>query len=294
MLNEMTRIRNGNMSPELQAKVDELIEEFMAIVNAMAEDRHLQKGIARSQLPNSMVAILDKEKLSILAQFRLENRFASYFNNSNIALTPQQAANSAQWEFGLEDAFIIQFPKELLEQSTEQRHSDLRKISSQHIDQEFNRFMVLLSLMRTRPIFGQAPLTASARSLFLLMSQDKDQRKNYETILKAIESNGIVADEAEDIRNGRSSVRDMWYSLNQAAIVVADLTGSDAGVMYGLGIAHTIGKETILIHPKGSKYLTDIPRTYRIEYEDSNVGRAKLQEQLREMLQSMTETISDE
>jgi hypothetical protein len=49
-----------------------------------------------------------------------------------------------------------------------------------------------------------------------------------------------------------------------------------------------------LIHPKGSKYLTDIPRTYRIEYEDSNAGRADLQEQLREMLQSMTETMSDE
>ena len=130
MLNEKIRTRNGNMSPELQAKVDELIEEFMAIVNAMAEDRHLQKGIARSQLPNSMVAILDKEKLSILAQFRLENRFARHFNNSSIVLTPQQAANSAQWEFGLEDAFIIQFPKELLDQSTERRHSDLRKISS--------------------------------------------------------------------------------------------------------------------------------------------------------------------
>jgi hypothetical protein len=294
MLNEMTRIRNGNMSPELQAKVDELMEDFMGVVNAMAEDRHLQKGIARSQLPNSMVAILDKERLSILAQFRLESRFASYFNNSSVALTSQQAANSAQWEFGLEDAFIIQFPKELLNQSTEQRLSDLKRISSEHIDSEFNRFMVLLSLMRTRPIFGQAPLTADARSLFLLMPQDKNLAKNYETILKAIEANGIVADEAEDIRNGRSSIREMWNSLNQAAIIVADLTGSDAGVMYGLGIAHTIGKETILIHPKGSKYLTDIPRTYRIEYEDSNAGRADLQEQLREMLKSMIETISDE
>jgi hypothetical protein len=294
MLNEKTRIRNGNMSPELQAKVDELMEEFMVVVNAMAEDRHIQKGIARSQLPNSMVAILDKEKLSILAQLRSENRFASYFSNSSVVLTPQQAANSAQWEFGLEDAFIIQFPKELLNQSTEQRLSNLRKISSEHIDSEFNRFMELLSLMRTRPIFGQAPITVGARSIFLLTPQDKELNKNYETILKAIEANGIVADELEDIRNGKSSIRNMWYSLNQAAIIIADLTGPDAGVMYGLGIAHTIGKETILIHPKGSKYLTDIPRTYRIEYEDSTAGRAKLQEQLRAMLQSMTMTVSDE
>jgi len=102
MLFDMTRTRSGNMSPELQAGVDRLIEEFMAAVNAITDDRHLQRGIARSQLPSSMVAILDKEKLSILAQIRSENRFASYFYNPNIALTPQQAANSARWEFGLE------------------------------------------------------------------------------------------------------------------------------------------------------------------------------------------------
>jgi hypothetical protein len=57
--------------------------------------------------------------------------------------------------------------------------------------------------------------------------------------------------------------------------------------MYGLGIAHTLGKETILIHPQGSKYLTDIPRTYRIEYEVSEAGRAKLEEQLSLMLGTM-------
>ena len=110
MQNGGTRMTSGDMAPELQAKVDKLMEEFAAVVDAMAEDRHLQKGIARIQLPFSMVAILDKEKLSILAQFRMENRFASYFYKPNIALTPQQAANSAQWEFGFVDAYIIQFP----------------------------------------------------------------------------------------------------------------------------------------------------------------------------------------
>jgi hypothetical protein len=73
------------------------------------------------------VAILDKESLSILAQFRLENRTASYFYKPDIALTFQQAANSAQWEFGFEDAFIIQFPANLVEQSTQERHAACKK-----------------------------------------------------------------------------------------------------------------------------------------------------------------------
>jgi hypothetical protein len=277
ILNEKTRIISGNMMPELMASVDKLIDEFMAIVNAMAMDRHLQKGIARSQLPCSMVAILDKEKLSILAQFRRENKFASYFQNNSV----------------LDDAFVIQFPKEVLDQNSEQRRKSLESISSEHIDSEFNRFAELLSLIRTRPIFGDTSLTVGARSLLLLLPQDKGKRRNYDSIKRAIEAIGLAVCEAEDIRKGRSSVREMWRSINQAAIIIADLTGFDAGVMYGLGIAHTIGKETILVHPQGSKYLTDIPKTHRICYEDSIAGREKLEGQLIEMLQNMLQPISD-
>ena len=287
MLNDVARMRSGEMEAELSAKVDKLIDEFMAIVDATTEERHLQRGIARSQLPCSMVAILDKESLSILAQFRLENRTASYFYRPDIALTPQQAANSAQWEFGFEDAFIIQFPANLVEQSTQERHAALQKVASEHIDSEFLRLEKMLSLMRTRPIFGKAVSPVGARTLLLLLPQDANLRGNEKAILNASRANNLPIVEAEDIRSGRSAVREMWDSLNHAAVIIADLTGADGGVMYGLGIAHTLGKETILIHPQGSKYLTDIPRTYRIEYEDSDAGRAKLEEQLSLMLGTM-------
>jgi hypothetical protein len=287
MLNDVARMRSGDMQNELSAKVDKLIDEFMAIVDATTKERHLQRGIARSQLPCSMVAILDKNNLSILGQFRMENRITSYFYRPDISLSPQQAANSAQWEFGFADAFIIQIPANLIEQITADRHAALQKAASEHIDSEFLRLENMLSLMRTRPIFGQAAEQVGSRTLLLLLPQDARLRGNEETILKAIRVNGLPITEAEDIRKGKSAVRDMWHSLNYAAVIIADLTGADGGVMYGLGIAHTLGKETILIHPQGSKYLTDIPRTYRIEYEESEAGRAKLEASLSRMLDAI-------
>jgi len=287
MLNDVTRMRSGDMEAELSAKVDKLIDEFMAIVDATTEDRHLQRGIARSQLPCSMVAIMDKNNLSILAQFRLENRIASYFYRPEISLTPQQAANSAPWEFGFSNAFIIQIPANLIEQSTPDRHAALQKVASKHIDSEFLRLEEMLGLMRTSPIFGQAAESIGERTLFLLLPQDEDLQGNVEAILNASRANNQPIVEVEDIRRGKSAVREMWDSLNHATVIIADLTGPDGGVMYGLGIAHTLGKETILIHPQGSKYLTDIPRTHRIEYEDSDAGRAKLEVQLSRMLGTM-------
>ncbi|MBS1193417.1 MAG: hypothetical protein H6R31_351 [Methanomicrobia archaeon] len=79
-------------------------------------------------------------------------------------------------------------------------------------------------------------------------------------------------------------MREMWRSINYAAVILADLTGADPQVMYGLGMAHTLGKETVLIYPQGSSYLSDLPGAERIEYEDSDAGRSKLAEELAELL----------
>ena len=116
---------------------------------------------------------------------------------------------------------------------------------------------------------------------------DEERRTKESAIKASVSGSGLAYEEAADIREGKAAVRQMWFALNHAAVVVADLTGGDAGVMYGLGIAHTLGKETILIYPQGSKYLTDIPRTHRIEYDDSEAGRSRMEEELAEMLGAM-------
>ncbi len=103
----------------------------------------------------------------------------------------------------------------------------------------------------------------------------------------------MVLDMAGDIREGRSVVRNLWITLNKSRAVIADLTGPDPGVMYGLGIAHTVGKETILIVPQGSNYLTDIPKTQVIEYEDSDEGRTVLEQELFRVLSSIMQPIEE-
>lgn len=293
MLYDESRIRSGDMSPELQAKVDKILEELMSAVDAITEDRHLQNGIARSQLPSSMAAILDRENLNILAQFRPQNRFATYVYNPDIAISPEKASMSAQWEFKFEDPFIIQIPSKLLDESTEERMPALEKIASEHVDSEFQRFSGLISLLRTRPIFGPAPMTLDSRSAFVLLPAAERLNKNYPAIEKAADENRVTLRRALDIREGRSAVWDLWESINGSRVIIADLTGPDPGVMYALGIAHTVGRDTILIYPRGSKYLVDIPRTRKIEYRKSDAGREKLGRDLSEMLKSIMEPVAE-
>ncbi len=288
---DATRIMSGDMPPELRERVDRIAEEFLAIVDSLVDERHIQKGIARIQLPCSIVFILDRESLFILGQFRMENRTASYYHRPDTSMTIQKVASNAKWEFNFEDPFVIRLPSDLLEKSTEERGSTLQQIASKHIDEEFLRLAQLLSMVRTRPIFGQAAHPVQPGSLLLILPRDEKARVNADLINRAVGASGLSGEEAGDMRNGKAAVREMWQYINQSALILADLTEADPQVMYGLGIAHTLGKDTILIHPQGSKYLVDIPRTESIEYEDSAQGRAKLEEQIKETLRSITASL---
>ena len=74
MMHDGARSRGGSMPTELQEEIDRMLDEFMAEVDAISQDRHLQKGIARSQLPCDMLAVVDKDNLYVVAQLRSENR----------------------------------------------------------------------------------------------------------------------------------------------------------------------------------------------------------------------------
>jgi len=288
MMHDGARHRGGTMPTELQEKIDLLLDEFMAEVDTTSRDRHLQKGIARSQLPCDMLAVLDKDNLYVVAQLRSENRTSIYVYNPEVSWTPQKVLSSSQWEFGFTDPFLIRFPASLVAEKNERREA-LRKIASDHIDSEFMRFMNLLSLLRTKPIFGPAQGGGRPEKALLLLPSPEGLDKNSRAIIEAAEAEGLTTVLADDIRRGKSAVWRIWTSINEARIVVADLTGPDPGVMYGLGIAHTVGKETILICPQGSEYLVDIPNTHRIDYEDSDSGRIKLLQTLSEKLKILLE-----
>jgi hypothetical protein len=293
MLYDRSRARSGDMPEDLQVKVDDFLQEFMGLVDSSVEERHLQRGIARSQLPSSMVALLDRDSLFIMAQFRPEDRISQYLINPNLAFTMEKAHTNAQWEFGFEDPFVIQFPANLLDQSPAQRRASLEKIADEHIESEFLRFMSLLGLVRTRPIFGSVPAPVDSRTAILLLPPEEIGGDKHRLMVRAAEGMGWQCELPEDIRSGKAAVRALWLSINQSPVTIADLTGEDPAVMYALGIAHTVGRETILIRPKGSKLLADIPRTRGIEYEDGPEGRKKLEEQLGKILDYLRQPMAE-
>jgi len=114
----------------------------------------------------------------------------------------------------------------------------------------------------------------------------------YESLVKpAVESQGLNCRRADDFKNNRTIMEDIWKRICEARIVIADLTDFNANVMYELGIAHTLGKSVILIYQQGSdtefKFPFDLTHIRRIQYQDNATGGKRLERELSETLKTI-------
>jgi hypothetical protein len=161
---------------------------------------------------------------------------------------------AAKWEFGFDDPFVLPFPVSLLEADSTARAASLEAISQAHVQSEINRVHAQMNVVQINPVFGPASYAVDPRLTFVLMPFTDELTEIYQTFVKPVVESpefGLVCRRADDIKSNRAIIQDIWKSLCEARFVIADLTGFNANVLYELGIAHTLGKETILIYQRG-------------------------------------------
>jgi hypothetical protein len=74
-------------------------------------------------------------------------------------------------------------------------------------------------------------------------------------IKKTVSDLGLRISRADDFFGPGSIIKDIWSAIHGARIVVADCTGRSPNVFYEIGLAHAIGRQTILI----SQSINDVP-----------------------------------
>jgi hypothetical protein len=140
------------------------------------------------------------------------------------------------------------------------------------------------------PIFGAAPDRINRQLAFVLMPFKDDLTRIYVSIVKpVVEEIGLDCLRADDYKTARAIIQDIWYAICESRLVIADMTGLNPNVMYELGIAHAVGKNTIIIHQKKQdvQFPFDLAHIRRIEYEDTAEGVKILQRELNKTLRSV-------
>ncbi len=119
----------------------------------------------------------------------------------------------------------------------------------------------------------------------------------FKKIIKpAIEDNGLLSVRGDSLFKSTHIMEDIWTSISESSLVIAELTGKNPNVYYELGLAHACRKPAILI----SSNIEDVPfdlRPLRVliyNKDDPDWGKLlhnKISQSIQETLASPTEAI---
>ena len=107
---------------------------------------------------------------------------------------------------------------------------------------------------------------------FVVMPFSEDFDGVYEGIEECLESHGFQVERADTRLTQGSILKDVIVPLDTFDLVVADLTGLNANVMYELGIAHALDKPVILISQSKEDLPFDLDK-YRVMEYSPKIGR---------------------
>ena len=99
-------------------------------------------------------------------------------------------------------------------------------------------------------------------------------------ITPAMEANGIVVKKAEDIYQPGPILEQVWERIRKAEVIVADLSGKNANVIYELGLCYGIQRCPILLVRDPAELPFSLRNLRYIEYGDSAEGTANLKRRL--------------
>lgn len=95
--------------------------------------------------------------------------------------------------------------------------------------------------------------------------------KQYDSVIRpAIEASGLNCVRGDEIYTQQSIVQDIWGSLRESRLVVAELSGRNPNVMYEVGLAHAIGKPIILLTRNQEDVPFDLKALRYVFYDTNN------------------------
>jgi hypothetical protein len=169
--------------------------------------------------------------------------------------------------FGLEqrDTFVREGARKMTDELTSKAAPDIRQVTLQPIS-----------------VFPAGPFARRDKLCFVLMPFAKEFQDVYDYMIKpSVETAGLECRRADDIMESGDILAQIYRSLMEARVVIADLTGANGNVLYELGLAHMIGHQAILLTQTMGDVPFDLRQQRHIIYSLSPAGVQRATRQLQ-------------
>ena len=137
-----------------------------------------------------------------------------------------------------------------------------------------------------------AEQTAEEKGICFVLMPFREPFNQYftEIYAPAIEEAGLIPKRADSLFKAGSVMRDIWEFIQNAVVIIAELTEKNPNVFYELGLTHAIGKPSILV----SRSMYDVPFDIRSERTILyDVEQARWSDKLQEVItKAIQETLT--
>jgi nucleoside 2-deoxyribosyltransferase len=134
-------------------------------------------------------------------------------------------------------------------------------------------------------MFSDFAISSARPRAFVIMQFAEPYNTFYrEVIQNQVEAAGFDVVRIDEKAGPGVIFQDIQREIEQAEIVIAEITPANANVFYELGYAHALGKPTILLAQRGAELPFDI-RSFRVVfYNDTIGGKAEVERNLQRHL----------
>lgn len=112
----------------------------------------------------------------------------------------------------------------------------------------------------------------------------------YSSIREAADNAGLLCRRADDIWENAAIIQDVVSLIDRSRIVICDCTGRNPNVFYEAGIAHTLGRDVILITQSEHDIPFDLRHLRFVKYLNNTEGRASLTAALQSRIRTLLRT----
>jgi len=109
----------------------------------------------------------------------------------------------------------------------------------------------------------------------------------YQILQGLAEEVGLRCRRADDIWEDPAVIQDVVNLIDRSRVVIADCSGRNPNVFYEIGIAHTLGRDVILITQNEADIPFDLRHLRYVRYLNNGEGRAQLAQRLRQRLEDL-------
>jgi len=275
--------------------VQKCVEEFVSVVRHTLDEKGMGRVSLRLLRPLYLLITVDKEKTLLIitnkGAIAGQTRWFYYEHEREEPIELEDARVLAITTCGFppEELLIASIPVGLVDLATAERSETLGNLASEYIEFELQEEEKARRRITLNPIFKGRGFLLEQNLCFVLMPFEQRFQPIYEDHIKKVivEECKMKCMRADDIFSNREIIEDIWEYINKARIVVADVTGKNPNVYYELGIAHTTGKEVIILTQSVDDVPFDIRHLRVIEYTYDPRGAKKLEESLASTIKSI-------